>query len=129
MILVDTSVWIDFFNRADNTETQKLAGVNSTSEILLADMVLFEILQGARDDRHADRLERDLKLFQTARILDENIAHKAAANYRRLRAMGITVRKMANMIIGTYCIENGHSLLHRDRDFLPMVEHLGLKEF
>jgi predicted nucleic acid-binding protein len=129
MIVVDSSVWIDFLNKVDNVETGKLLHVESARDILVGDLVLFEILRGARDDSHARRLEKQLRVFEIRDILNEVVAIQAAENYRRLRAVGITVRKIADVVIGTYCIMNGHSLLHRDRDFLPMVEHLGLREF
>ena len=128
MIFVDSSVWIDLFNKVDNAETRKLREVKSASDIMVGDVVLFEILRGARGDVHARQLEHELRIFETRAIMNEAVAIKAAANYRQLRALGISIRKMADMIIGTYCIENGHVLLHRDRDFLPMVKHLGLKE-
>lgn len=129
MIVVDSSVWIDFFHGIENPETLRLRNIRSMREIVVGDVVLFEVLRGARNEDHARRLDRDLRLFATQPMLGVEIGRKAAANYRKLRQMGITVRKFPDMIIGTYCIENEHSLLHRDRDFLPMVEHLGLKEF
>jgi predicted nucleic acid-binding protein len=129
MIVVDSSVWIDFLNKVNNVATAKLLSLESVREIVLGDIILFEVLRGARDDIHARRLERQLRPFGIVEILNDKIAVEAAANYRRLRARGVTTRKMADVIIGTYCIMHGHSLLHRDRDFLPMVEHLGLKEF
>ena len=129
MIFIDSSVWIDFFNKVDNPETRKLRGVPSARDILVGDMVLFEVLRGARDESHARELERQFRVFGVVEMLNEAVAVKAAANYRQLRSVGITIRKMADMVIGTYCMMNGHLLLHRDRDFLPMVEHLGLREF
>jgi predicted nucleic acid-binding protein len=129
MIVVDSSVWIDFLNKINNVATAKLLNLESLRDIVLGDIMLFEILRGARDDGHARRLQKELRSFGVTEILNEKVAVQASANYRRLRAMGVTTRKMADVIISTYCIINGYSLLHRDRDFLPMVEHLGLKEF
>ncbi|MBL0372075.1 PIN domain nuclease [Rhizobium sp. KVB221] len=129
MIFVDSSVWIDLFNKVENTQTSKLRRLRSLDGVVVGDIVLFEVLRGASSDAHAERLVRELLLFVQESMLDMEIARKAAENYRRLRRLGITVRKFPDIIIGTYCIENNHQLLHRDRDFQPMVEHLGLREF
>jgi predicted nucleic acid-binding protein len=91
--------------------------------------VLLEVLRGARDDGHAAVLERNLRRFPVAALLNESIALTAARNYRDLRARGITVRKTVDLIIGTFCIVHGHRLLHDDRDFDPMYQHLGLQVF
>jgi predicted nucleic acid-binding protein len=95
--------------------------------ILIGDLILLELLQGARDDTHAARIERDLRCFTIISMLNENLATEAARYYRRLRALGATVRKTADMIIGTFRMVGGHSLLHDDRDFEPMALHLGLR--
>jgi predicted nucleic acid-binding protein len=97
--------------------------------ILIGDLILLELLQGARDDAHAARIERDLRCFTIISMLNENLATEAARYYRRLRALGVTIRKTADMIIGTFCLMGGHSLLHDDRDFEPMASHLGLRVF
>ena len=75
---------------------------------------------------HAARIERALRSFEIVSLLGDDLASKAARNYRKLRGLGITIRKTAGLIIGTYCIEHGHTLLHADRDFAPMEKHLGL---
>lgn len=129
MIVVDTSVWIDALNKRDSQGAQKLRTINPNKDIILGDLVLLEILQGARDDLHARRMENDLLQFDLRQMLDRAIATRAASNYRQLRSLGITIRKSNDLIIGTYCIANGHALLHSDRDFAPMVEHLGLIEY
>lgn len=129
MIVVDTSVWIDALSRRDNAGTQRLYSIRPTKDIILGDLVLFKILQGARDDLNARRLERDLVQFGQRNMLDRIVAKRAAANYRLLRGLGITIRKSNDLIIGAYCIEHGHALLHNDRDFAPMAEHLGLIEY
>lgn len=95
--------------------------------LLVGDIVLMEVLRGAYDERHAARLARDLRAFEVAAMLDETLAVQVARNYRMLRGVGVTIRKMPNLIIGTYCIEHGHALLHDDRDFEPMRVHLGLQ--
>ena len=97
------------------------------ADILLGDIVLLELLQGAQNEGHAANLQKRLSAFNVVSMLSPEIAIKAAENFRRLRSKGITVRKSADLIIGTYCMEHGHSLLHADRDFNPMAEHLGLR--
>ena len=94
--------------------------------LLVGDLILLKILQGARDDAHATRIERGLRQYAIVRLLDGDLAPRVARNYRKLREMGITIRKTADIIIGTFCIEHRHTLLHDDRDFAPMEEHLGL---
>ena len=127
MIVVDTTVWIDFFRAKDTDQTMKLRRLIGRELILIGDIVLVEILQGVRDDAQAVRVERALRVHRVEPILSTALAPKVASNYRLLRAKGITVRKTIDMIIGTFCIEGGHALLHSDRDFDPMHEHLGLR--
>jgi predicted nucleic acid-binding protein len=91
------------------------------------DLILLEVLQGARGEANAARIERNLRNYQIAPMCDAAIAVQAARNYRSLRERGITVRKTIDMIIGTFCIAGGHGLLHDDRDFEPMAALLGLR--
>lgn len=128
MIVVDSSVWIDYFKTVENEQTWKLREMQNPEEVILGDIVLFEVLRGAKDEAHARRLDTRLRLFRLETMLDHRIARQAATNYRHLQSLGITVRKFPDMLIGTFCVENGHHLLHRDRDFAPMVKHLGLME-
>ena len=127
MILVDTSVWIDQFRGAQTAQTAKLEKALAREPILIGDLILLEILQGARDERHASRIEREMRRFNILPLLDDSLAVQAAQNFRKLRRVGVTIRKTADLIIGTFCIEYGHVLLHDDRDFEPMERHLGLK--
>ena len=127
MIVVDSSVWIDFFKGKATPQTLRLRELLGVELVSLGDLMLCELLQGARDDQHARALERELRKFDIHPILDDNLAVTAAKNYRVLRDTGITIRKTADLLIGTYCIENDHYLLHSDRDFDPMQKHLGLK--
>ena len=129
MIVVDTSVWIDWIRQQRTDAVSKLELLVDKDVIVVGDLVLFEILQGARDDLHAKKLERVLARYRPADMLDGRLAVAAASNYRLLRAKGITTRSAADLMIATWCIENSIPLLHNDRDFLPMVEHLGLIEF
>jgi predicted nucleic acid-binding protein len=127
VILVDSSVWIQLLRGQRTAATVKLEDMAGSEPLLVGDLILLEVLQGARDDAHAARIERNLRRYTVARLLDPNLAPVAARNYRALRELGITVRKTADIIIGTFCIVHGHALLHDDRDFRPMEEHLGLK--
>jgi predicted nucleic acid-binding protein len=106
--------------------TAKLEAAVTIEAILVGDLILLEILQGARDERAAARIERGLRRFEVVPLLDADLAPRAARNYRRLRDMGITIRKTNDIIIGTFCIERGWPLLHDDRDFIAMEKHLGL---
>jgi predicted nucleic acid-binding protein len=126
MILVDTSVWIDQIRGVRNAATAALAAFADQEQLLVGDVILLEVLQGARDEGHAARIERELRRYVVVPLLTPDLASSAARNYRRLRALGVTMRKTADLIIGTFCIERGHRLLHADQDFEPMQRHLGL---
>ena len=95
--------------------------------MLVGDLILREVLQGARNEAHAGRIAGALAAFPSVSILSPDLAIEAAANYRRLRAVGITVRKSMDIAIGAFCLVNGHVLLHNDRDFEGMRRHLGLR--
>ena len=126
MILVDSSVWIDFFRGRPSRETDILDELLGQEPLLIGDLVLAEVLQGFsadRDFKHAYRLLASLELIE---IGGREIALQAARNFRSLRARGITVRKTIDTLIATRCIEAGINLLHDDRDFDPFTEHLGL---
>ena len=127
MIVVDSSVWIANIREIDIEPVARLRDSVSLKDILVGDLVLLEVLQGMRTEREAETLRLYLRSFRTATMCGVEIAAKAAANYRTLRRRGITIRKPMDMIIATFCIERGHTLLQHDRDFLPMAEHLGLK--
>ena len=112
---------------------QKLPGVlklrdpNLASEILVGDIVLTEVLQGARDDKNAARLEADLRRFPIVAMVGADLAVKAASHYRSMRSLGFTMSKIADLLIGTYCIEHGHELLHNDADYAAMERFCGLR--
>ena len=127
MILVDSSVWIDHLNDAATQAVRRLRELIPVRPLLVGDLILCEVLQGLRSEREARLVERALRRFATVSLLDPDLAVKAATNYRSLRAKGITIRKTVDLIIGTFCIERGHVLLHDDRDFEPMVRFLGLQ--
>ncbi len=127
MILVDSSVWIAHLRSRSTAATAKLRAAAAREPLLIGDLILLEILQGAHDDQHAARIECDLRRYRIVPLLDDALAVEAARNYRILRERGITIRKTADIIIGTFCIARRHMLLHDDRDFGPMEKYLGLK--
>ncbi len=127
MIVVDSSVWIDYFTGNDSPEADHLDSLLGQELIAIGDLVLTEVLQGFRADKDF-REARDLLLsFHVVNMLDTTIALKSAANFRALRKIGLTVRKTVDSIIATYCIENRLPLLHSDKDFQPFHKHLNLK--
>jgi hypothetical protein len=126
VILVDSSVWIAHLRGHRTPTTAKLEAAASREPLLIGDLILLEVLQGARDESHAARIERELRRYALVPLLDADLAPRAARNDRKLRERGITIRKTADIIIGTFCIEHSYWLLHDDRDFAPMEEHLGL---
>ena len=127
MIVVDSSVWIAVLRGVSTPQTTKFYELENLKDIVLGDLVLLEVLQGAQNDQHADNIRKRMQLFEPVPLLSPDLAIKAARNYRLLRARGKTMSKTADLIIGTYCIENSYSLLHSDKDYLPMAEHLGLQ--
>lgn len=127
MILVDSSVWIARLRGNRTPAIEKLEIAALEERLLVGDLILLEVLQGARDEVHAMRIERELRTYPIVSMLDGKLASRAARNYRVLRRRGITIRKTVDIIIGTFCIEHGYALLHEDRDFAPMEAHLGLK--
>jgi predicted nucleic acid-binding protein len=128
MIVVDSSVWIGHFRRDDTRPVNLLNRLTDDADsIVVGDLVLVEVLRGARDDGHATRIERRLRKFVVAPMLGESIAVQSARHYRMLRGRGVTVRSMIDVVIGTFCVEHGHSLLHDDRDFDVMAPHIGLR--
>ena len=126
MILVDTSVWIDYFNGIETIETNHLDHILGQEPILVGDIILAEVLQGFRTDQDFETARKLLSTFQTVSILNPESAIRSAINYRALRKMGITVRKTIDCFIATFCIDTGSRLLHSDRDFEPFETHLGL---
>ena len=129
MIAVDSAVWIDRLNGVASDWVKKLDAALDSEIIVVGDLVLMEVLQGARDDLHARLLHSVMAVYRTVEMLDVAIALQSAANFRLLKSKGITIRKTPDIIIGTWCIENAVPLLHNDRDFKPMVDHLGLVEY
>ena len=127
MIRVDSSVWIDRINRVPSVQAQRLLRLVDTQPLLIGDLILCEVLQGIRSEAAVRLVERMLGQFERVTLCGPELAVQAARNYRLLRRRGITIRKTIDVIIATFCIERGHALLHRDRDFEPMERFLGLQ--
>lgn len=128
IVLVDSSVWIDSFADRDTLQVLALADItNADDELVVADLVLTEVLQGTRDRRDFAAKQAWLDTFDQVTIVDRRVAVQAARNYQTLRALGITVRKTIDTLIATRCILDGIPLLYSDRDYDPFVEHLGLR--
>lgn len=129
MIVADSGVWIDFINGIANPATGRLREALASEVVLMGDLILCEILRGARNERDAGRIEARLAPLEFSGMGGRRIAVQAARNYRTLRGLGITVRKTVDLLIGTFCIEHGYRLLHADRDYASMGTHLGLRAF
>ncbi|MBF0204618.1 MAG: PIN domain nuclease [Desulfamplus sp.] len=128
MILVDTSVWVDFFNGNKSSQTEKLEHFLSSTVIIVGDLILAELLQGFRNDKDYQIAKSLLQECELVQLCDIELAIKSAQNYRILRKKGITIRKTIDCIIATYCIEKNIPLLFSDRDFEPFVNNLNLKD-
>jgi predicted nucleic acid-binding protein len=126
MIIVDTTVWIDYLSGRDNGETDYLDRELSRQRLGLTDLILCETLQGIPDERSFTRVLQELRKFELFETGGEEMAILAARNFRRLRQHGRTVRKTIDCLIATFCLHHGHSLLHRDRDFDHFEQVLGL---
>ncbi|MGR3302540.1 MAG: type II toxin-antitoxin system VapC family toxin [Candidatus Scalindua sp.] len=127
MILVDSSVWIDFFNGKITPKTDWLDSALGNQPILIGDIILTEVLQGFQNDKDFKTAKSLLLDFPVMEMLGQELAIKSALNYRRLRKKGVIIRKTIDVIIGSFCIYNNFSLLHDDRDFDPLEKYLNLK--
>lgn len=127
MKIVDSSVWIDYFNGKRTRETDLLHHLLSSEPVSIGNIILTEVLQGFSSDKDFEAAKKALLHLPCYQMIDRNIALKSSENYRFLRKKGITVRKTIDMIIGTFCIENSASLLHSDKNFQILEAHLGLK--
>ncbi len=127
MIVVDSSVWIDYFNGNINSQTDWLDNALGTEPIIIGDIILAEVLQGFQSDKDFRTAQKLLHGFQCMDMVGQDIAVKSAMNYRSLRQKGITVRKTIDVMIGTFCIHHKFSLIHNDKDFDPIEKHLKLK--
>jgi predicted nucleic acid-binding protein len=129
VIVVDSSVWIDFLNGRNAPYVRRLRAVLGVEEIIVGDLMLCEVMQGLESDRAARDVEALLRRFEIVSMVGDAIAVAGARNFRFLCRHGITIRKTIDLLIGTWCIENRAPLLHNDSDFQPMARYLGLKEY
>jgi predicted nucleic acid-binding protein len=127
VILVDSSVWIDYFRGTKSPATDRLDGLLGNEPVATGDLVLAEVLQGFTSDTDFNRGNKLLTALPIIELVGAHIAIQAAKNFRTLRALGITVRKTIDTLIATSCIENRLTLLYSDSDFDPFVQHLGLR--
>ena len=127
MILVDSSVWIDYFRGAETPQCERLDALLGNQPLAIGDLILAEVLQGFTNDQDFNQARRLLTSLLVIEVGGQEIAIQAAKNFRTLRALGVTVRKTIDTLIATRCIESGLTLLHADRDFEPFVIHLGLR--
>lgn len=127
MILVDSSVWIDYFRGSPTPQAEKLDSLLGIEPIATGDLILTEVLQGFVTDRDFNQAKKLMTSLVIVDLVGQSIAIQAAKNFRVLRSLGVTVRKTIDTVIATRCIESGLPLLYSDRDFDPFVEHLGLR--
>jgi predicted nucleic acid-binding protein len=127
LILVDSSVWIDYFNGTTTAAVVRLDQLLGSEQLAIGDLILTEVLQGFTSERDFRAAEQMLTSLLVVELGGREIAIQAAKNFRALRKAGVTVRKTIDTVIATRCIESGYDLLHDDRDFDPFVKHLGLR--
>ena len=127
MVIVDTTVWVDYLKGTSTPEVEWLDRELSNQRLGLTDVILCEVLQGVRSDRQAARVQRGLEQFEIFETGGIALAVAAATNYRALRSRGLTVRKTIDCLIATFCLLGDHSLLHVDRDFDPFEQYLALR--
>jgi predicted nucleic acid-binding protein len=128
MILVDSSVWIDYFRSSDTPQVELLDSLCGRTPMAVGDLVAVEVLQGVRDEQEFKLVKKVFDTFTHLDLCGYDLALKASQNHRVLRAKGITIRKTTATLIATRCIEDGLTLLHADRDFTPFAKHFGLRE-
>ncbi len=127
MIVADTSAWIDYVRGVDSSHTDRLDRALAHQRVITGDLIIAEFLQGFREQSDYDAAKRIMESLEYHDLAGKEIAIRAALNYRALRKRGVTVRKTIDMLIATFCIEHEYPLIHNDRDYDPMEEHLGLK--
>ena len=129
MIVPDSSVWISYFHGVSTPGVERLRSIAHTDDILVGDLVMLEVLQGARSEKTARTIETELRSFTVVSMLNDALAVSAARYYRMLRSAGVTIRKTPDLIVATFCMDQGHAVLHRDRDFAHFERHFGLRVF
>lgn len=126
MVIVDTTVWIDYWGGASTPEAEWLDTAMDRQRLGVTDLIVCELLQGVRDEAEAATVARELARFEMFSTGGVELASAAAQNYRALRRRGYTTRKTIDCLIATFCLREGHSLLHRDHDFDAFERFLGL---
>jgi len=127
LILVDSSVWIDYFNGTVTAQTDKLDRLLGQEPLAIGDLILAEVLQGFAGGHDFEAARRVLTSLALVELGGKDVAIQAAKNFRALRKLGVTVRKTIGTVIATRCIESGYDLLHSDRDFDAFAKHFGLR--
>jgi hypothetical protein len=127
MLVVDSTVWIDYFNGVESPQTDYLHQIADQIPMLVGDLILAEVLQGFRDDTDFETARRALGKYIQVEMVNPELALQSARNFCLLRRKGVTVRKTIDSLIATYCMENEHDLLHNDNDFDGYESHLGLR--
>jgi hypothetical protein len=126
MVIVDTTVWVDYFRGMQNSETDWLHEEADRQRLGLTDLILCEVLQGVRDETAVRRVRQELLKCEEFEAVGIQLAIEAIRNYRTLLSHGHTIRKTVDCLIATFCLRERHSLLHRDRDYEPFEKFLGL---
>ena len=127
MILVDSSVWIDYFKGAVKSHTETLDKLLGHEPLAIGDLMLTEVLQGFADEKDFDKAMKLLTSLTVLELGGQEVAIQAARNFRALRDVGVTIRKTIDTLIATRCIRSGYYLLHNNRGFEPFVKYLGLR--
>jgi predicted nucleic acid-binding protein len=127
LILVDSSVWVDYFKGVVTPQTEKLDRLLGREFLAIGDSILTEVLQGFAEEKDFNAARKMLTSLKVVELGGQEVAIQAAKNFRALRKLGVTVRKTIDSVIATRCIESGYDLLHDDRDFDPIAKHLGLR--
>jgi predicted nucleic acid-binding protein len=127
LILVDSSVWADYFKGVVTPQTEKLDRLLGREFLAIGDLILTEVLQGFAEEKDFNAARKMLTSLKVVELGGQEVAIQAAKNFRALRKLGVTVRKTIDSVIATRCIESGYDLLHDDRDFDPFAKHLGLR--
>lgn len=129
MLVVDSSVWIDFFHARDSAARVELRRLldDGHTRLVVPDLVLYEVLRGFRHERPMRQARLLLQTLSIEPCGGEDIALAAAGHYRHLRARGITVRSSIDVVVAAFCIERDYLLLHSDRDHDAIAAHRGLR--
>jgi predicted nucleic acid-binding protein len=127
VILVDSSVWVDYFRGKATPQTDRLEGLLDSQTLGIGDLIFTEVLQGCKFDKEFNEVRRLLARLELVVLGGHDVAVEAARNYRKLRSLGVTVRGTVDVVLATRCILSAHQLLHCDRDFDAFERHLGLR--